>query len=131
MAGANLFDLMERVVDLLVRLVGEEAARTRRQAAWFAGGVVLLGLAVAFVAGAAALALAPLVGSRAIALVTVAVPLALAGRVLLQRGIAGAATDERDRQRDHRQHQQHMHPRAGRIAAQHPEQPRDHEEGRQ
>jgi len=125
MAGPNVLDLMQRVVDLLVRVIGEEATRTRRQASWFAAGLLLLGMAVAFAAGALVEALAPLIPQRALRLLTVAVPLALVGRALLQRGVAGAAADERDGQRDDRQHQQHVNPRAQRIAADHSEQPQN------
>ena len=123
MAGANLFDLMQRVVDLLVRVVAEEAERTRRQVAWFAAGAVLLGVALAFVAGAAVEALAPLLPNRALRLLTVAVPLALGGRALLQRGIARSAAEQRDGERDRGQHQQDVDPRADRIAADHGQQP--------
>jgi hypothetical protein len=131
MVGANLIDLMQRVVDLLVRMIGEEAAHARRQVAWFAAGAVLLGVALAFVAGAAVEALAPLLPSRSLRLLTIAVPLALGGRALLQRGIARSATEQGDRQGDHRQHEQNVDPRAQRVAADHGQQPQDEQERRQ
>lgn len=126
MAGPNVLDLMQRVVDLLVRMIGEEAARTRRSASWFAAGLLLLGVAVAFTAGALVETLAPLIPSRALRLLTVAVPLALAGRALLQRGVASAAANQADGERDDRQHQQHVNPGAQRIAADHSDQPQNH-----
>jgi hypothetical protein len=122
---------MQRVVDLLLRMISEEAARARRQVAWFAAAAVLLGVALAFVVGAAVEVLAPLLPSRPLRLIAVAVPLALGGWALLQRGISGSSTQERDRQGDRGQHEQDVNPRADRVAADHGQQPQEEQERRQ
>jgi hypothetical protein len=126
-AGSNLIDLMQRAIDLMVRLVVGELHLARRLLGWTLAGAITIGVALALLALAGADALAPLIHSRPLRLALVALPLALAGLALLQRGIAGAAADERDRQRDDRQDQQHVNPGAERVAAHHAEQPQDHQ----
>jgi hypothetical protein len=135
---SNIVTLLQRVVDLLVRLIGDKIELTARQLRGSAeelgqratvgiAGALAIAVGAALVALAAAEALAPLLPSRAARLLVVAAPFLIAGAVALRRArssqgrIAGAATDQTDGHRDQRQHQQHVDPRAERIAADHPE----------
>jgi hypothetical protein len=137
-ARGDLISLLQRLVELTVRLVGGRielataqvragAARAGRRAAWGLAGAVTITVGAALLGLAAAEALAPRVGGRAIALLIVAAPFLVVGGVLASRasdrGVAGAAANEPDGDRDQRQDQQHVDPRAHRVAAHHAEQP--------
>ena len=129
--------LLQRVVDLLVQLIGGKIELTTRQLTAsaneasrraglaFAGGLTLL-LGVALLADAAVVALAPLVSSLALRLLLVAAPVCLVGARLLVRALAPSARggshpamDERDGYRGHAQDHQHVARGADRIPAEH------------
>jgi uncharacterized membrane protein YqjE len=137
----NIVALLQRVVDLLVQLIGNkiELASTEvrdtaqdvgRRAIYGAVGALLATIAVMLLALAAVEALAPLVTSRALRLVLVATPFLVGGwgvarraRSDAERGLARPPANDRDHHRDDRQHQQDVQPGTERIPAHHPEQP--------
>jgi hypothetical protein len=143
----NIVALLQRVVDLLVQLIGNKielagaevrtgAREVGRRAVLGATGGLLATVGVTLLALAAVDALAPLVGSRALRLTLVAAPFLVAGVLFAARarsrqaGLAGPAADDRNHHRDDGQHQEHMEPGSERVAAHHPEQPdRDQQRG--
>lgn len=140
----HLIELVQRVVDLVVKLIGAriELATTQLQdGARLVGRTATLALVGALVltVGAVLLSLAlvealqPLVASRAWRLLLVAAPLLLIGAATVQRArshhrLAGPTADQRNHDADHGQDQEHVDPRAERIAADHAEQPQHQEE---
>jgi uncharacterized membrane protein YqjE len=142
----NIVELLQRVADLLVKLIGgkielattqvrETAESVARRVAWAVVGALIATVGVALLALAAVDALAPLVASHALRLLLVGAPLLLAGALTLlrtrasERGVASATTDERDHDRNDREHEQHVDPRTDGISAHHAEQPQ-HEQKR-
>jgi hypothetical protein len=139
---ANIVDLLQRVVDLLVKLIGgkielatsqvrETADSVSRRVIRGAAGALIATIGVTLLALAAVEALAPLIESRALRLLLIGAPLVGAGALISfrarpsERGVAGAATDEGDHHRDDGEHQKDVNPSADRVAAHHAEQPQD------
>ena len=145
--GTDFVGLLQKLVDLVVRLVGgrielasaqvrDGARRAGRVAALALAGALLAAVAVALVALAAVDALAPLVASRSLRLLLVAAPLGAAALVLMraaraasERRLTRSATNETDRHRDEREHEQDVNPGAERVAAHHSEQPHHQQQG--
>jgi hypothetical protein len=137
----NIVALLQRVVDLLVQLIGNkiELAGTQvrdtardvgRRGILGAVGALLAAVGVMLLALAAVDALAPLVTNRALRLVLVAVPFLVAGALFAARarsgaegGLARPPADDRDHQRDDRQHQEYVQPGPHGVPAHHPDQP--------
>jgi hypothetical protein len=139
---ANIVDLLQRVVDLLVKLIGgrielataqvrETADSVSRRIIRAAAGALIATVGVTLLALAAVEALGPLIANRALRLLLIGAPLLGAGALILafarpsERGVSGPATDERDHDRDDGEHQQDVNPGTHRVAAHHPEQPQD------
>jgi hypothetical protein len=135
----DLFSLLERLVELLTRLFtervdaarGELTVRARgvlRGAAWAFAGGLLVAVGLAFAGAATVEALGGLIASRALRLVIVAASIVCAGAVVLRRGLAHSAADDRDDHGDERKHEQHVNPGADRVAAHHGEQPQNQQQ---
>jgi hypothetical protein len=136
MSKPDVMSLLSRLVDLLTRLFTErvelargelqEGARTAgRRAVWMLAGGLVLAVGLAFFAGAAVEALAPLVHNRALRLCLVGLPLVVAGGLFVRRGLhvsAGALPDDTHHHRDQRQGHDDMGPGAERIPAHQPQQ---------
>jgi hypothetical protein len=138
----DLWSLLQRLVELGVRLVNERlelaeaqlrhrAAELRRRAAPVLAGAFALAIGAALGALAAVDALAPLVPSRPLRLVLVAVPFVAVGAALLGRSssrLAGSLADDGDDHRHQREQEQDVNPGAARVAAHHRDQPQDEQE---
>jgi hypothetical protein len=142
MADRNIVALLQRVVDLLVKLIGDKIelatgqvragaeAAGRRAAVGLVGGLIAtVGLMLLALAGVEALG--ALVSNRALRLLIVATPLLVAGVTLgvrvrpgrSGRPRSGAALHHREHQDDDGEDQEHVDPRAERVAAHDAEQP--------
>jgi hypothetical protein len=141
MPRPDLLALVQRLVELSVRLVTErleaaqrqltDGARTASRRALYALVAALaFTLAAALLAAAAAEALAPLVASRALRLLLVSVPFVALGAWAAPRSRRplGAAADDADDHRHQGQHQQHVNPRPDGVSAHHAEQPENDQE---
>jgi hypothetical protein len=138
---SELMAVLQRVVDLLVKLIGgkielattqlqDGAVRTGRAAGYGVAGGLILTVGLALLAAAAVDALAPLIAYRPLRLLIVAAPFVTLGaatiataRRALQRRVAGPSANEPDGQRDEGKHQEHMNPRAHGVPTDHAEQP--------
>jgi hypothetical protein len=140
----DLFTLVRRLIELTVQMVGKRLELAQSEARHLLRqivrrlvpatvAVVALALGAAFAGLAAVDALAPVVTSRVLRLLLVAVPFVAVGVVALGRAkasdrLAGSATDDADDHRHQRQYEEDVNPRAERIAAHHAQQPQDEQE---
>ena len=96
MTRPDALSLVSRLVELTTQLFTERVELARgelqngarqagQRAAWGLGGGLLIAVSIALFAAASVEAMAPLIHNRALRLCIVAVPLAVAGLLLLRR----------------------------------------------